>query len=286
MRIRKIIVAAAAFAAGLAASLTLVGVANADAGEEGRLLLATQVLQQIQGMPDQRIPDLLLSRAYGIAVIPGVTKIAFIFGGSHGRGVLSVRKTLTSPWSNPVFISLTSGSWGFQAGVENSDVILVFTTKSSIEGISGGKLTLGADASATAGPVGRQGAAATDINFDAEIYSYARSRGLFGGIALAGSVLKIDHSANRDFYGKSDVTASEIFAGEAPAAPPAAQRFLQNLAQTTGTAVRSSPAPQADMPAGAAGAGQTAPAAEAPRTYPLEDQQQPASAPPAAPPPQ
>ena len=286
MNIRTTIVAAAAFAASLAGSLTMVGVANADAGEEGRLLLATQVLQEIEGMPDQRLPDLLLSRAYGIAVIPNVTKVAFIFGGRHGRGVLVVRHDLNAPWSNPVFISLTGGSWGFQAGVQNSDVILVFTSKTGIEGIAGGKLTLGADASVAAGPVGRQGAAATDMNFNAEIYSYARSRGLFGGLSIDGSVIKIDRSANRDFYGKSDVSASEIFSGQAPAAPPAAQRFLKSLAETTGTGMRSSPAPQAETPAAAAGTGQAPPPAEAPRTYPLEDSQSaPASPPPQSPPP-
>ena len=92
----------------------------------------------------------------------------------------------------PVFISLTGGSWGFQAGAESSDIILVLTSRRGVEGIAGGKLTLGADASVAAGPYGRQGSAATDVMFNAEIYSYARSRGLFGGIALDGSVIAID----------------------------------------------------------------------------------------------
>jgi hypothetical protein len=112
-----------------------VNVARAGAREEGRLLTATEVLQEIRAMPDVRLPDTLLAHAYGIAVIPDVTKIAFIFGGRHGNGVLAVRDKLTSPWSNPVFVSLTGGSWGFQAGAQSSDIILVFTTKSGIEGI-------------------------------------------------------------------------------------------------------------------------------------------------------
>ena len=145
------------------------------------MLTATEVLEEVRAMPDVRLPDTLLAHAYGIAVIPDVTKVAFIFGGRHGNGVLSVRDKLTSPWSNPVFISLTGGSWGFQAGAQSSDIILVFTTKTGVEGIAGGKLTLGADASVATGPVGRQGSAATDMNFNAEIYSYARTRGLFGG---------------------------------------------------------------------------------------------------------
>jgi lipid-binding SYLF domain-containing protein len=252
-------------------------VTNAIAGarEEGRLLVATEVLEEIEGMPDQRIPDALLSRAYGIAVIPDVTKVAFIFGGRHGNGVLVVRDNLTAPWSNPVFVSLTGGSWGFQAGAQSSDIVLVFTTKAGIEGIAGGKITLGADASVATGPVGRQGSAATDASFNAEIYSYARTRGLFGGVALDGSVIAIDKSADAAFYGKNGVTGTEIFSGQAPTPPATAQRFLERLAQATRSSVRTSPAPQAETPA-------TAPTAETPgtppagaepaRTYPLEEQ--------------
>jgi lipid-binding SYLF domain-containing protein len=257
--------------ASLMVCLGMVHAANASAREEGRLLTATQVLEEVQGMPDQRVPDYLLERAYGIAVIPNVTKVAFIFGGRGGKGVLVVRDKLNSPWSNPVFVTLAGGSWGFQAGAQSSDIILVFTTKAGVEGIAGGKLTLGADASVAAGPVGRQGSAATDINFNAEIYSYARTRGLFGGIAVDGSIISIDRNANASLYGKSGVTATDIFSGQAPAPPPEARRFLERLAQATRTAVRASPAPQADMPAGTAPSS-TAPAADPARTYPLEAQ--------------
>jgi lipid-binding SYLF domain-containing protein len=263
----------------LAAAVANIALAG-PARQEGLLLTATEVLNDVQGMPDQRLPDTLLSHAYGIAVLPDVTKIAFFFGGRHGNGVLTVRDTLNSPWSNPVFISLTGGSWGLQAGAQSSDIILVFTTKSGVEGVAGGKLTLGADASVAAGPVGRQGSAATDVSF-AEIYSYARTRGLFGGIAVDGSVIAIDKSANEALYGKKGVTATEIFSGQAPAPPETAQRFLARLSQSTHTAIRSSPAPQADMPAAAqvapgaanaSAANPAAPVAEAPRTYPLENQ--------------
>jgi lipid-binding SYLF domain-containing protein len=252
-------------------AVTALNVVHAGAREEGRLLTATEVLEEVRAMPDVRLPDTLLAHAYGIAVIPDVTKVAFIFGGRHGNGVLSVRDKLTAPWSNPVFVSLTGGSWGFQAGAQSSDIILVFTTKTGIEGIAGGKLTLGADASVATGPVGRQGSAATDMSFNAEIYSYARTRGLFGGIALDGSVISIDRSANASFYHKSGVTASEIFSGQAPAPPSTAQRFLERLAQATGTAVRGSPVPQADVPA-TAGQPAAAQTAEPARTYPLEEQ--------------
>ncbi len=259
-------------AAVLAATSSIANFSFAGAArEEGRLLTATEVLEDVQSMPDQRLPDTLLAHAYGIAVIPDVTKIAFFFGGRHGNGVLTVRDTLNSPWSNPVLIALTGGSWGLQAGAQSSDIILVFTTKGGIEGITGGKLTLGADASVAAGPVGRQGSAATDVSL-AEIYSYARTRGLFGGIAVDGSVIAIDKSANEDLYGKRGVTATEIISGKAPTPPESAQRFLAALSQVTHTVARSSPAPQAEVPAATTQApAASSPAAEAPRTYPLEN---------------
>src|ERR1700675_1816513 len=273
MSITKQFAATLTFSA-ILAFCAIVNIAHAGAREEGRLLTATEVLEEVQAMPDQQIPDALLSRAYGIAVIPDVTKVAFIFGGRHGNGVLVVRDKLTAPWSNPTFVSLTGGSWGLQAGAQSSDIVLVFTTKTGIEGIAGGKLTLGADVSVATGPVGRQGSAATDMGFNAEIYSYARTRGLFGGIALDGSVISIDRSANAALYGKSGVTATEIFSGQAPAASPTEQRFLERLAQATHTSVRSSPAPQADMPATSAAQtpNSAAPGAQPPRTYPLEEQ--------------
>jgi lipid-binding SYLF domain-containing protein len=261
----------------LASALLALSFANnsiaGPAREEVRLLTATQVLEEVQAMPDQRLPDTLLAHAYGIAVIPDVTQIALIFGGRHGNGVLTMRDTLNSPWSNPVFVSLTGASGGLQVGMQASDIILVFTTKSGVDGIALGKLTLGADASVAAGPVGRQATAATDVSL-AEIYSYARTRGLFGGIAIDGSAIAIDKSANRAFYGKPDVTASEILSGSAPTPPETAQRFLARLAKTTHSTVRGSPAPQADMPAAAQVTPVPAPTAPAtePRTYPLESQ--------------
>ena len=163
-------------------------------------------------------------------------------------------------------------------GAQSSDIILVFTTKNGIDGITGGKLTLGADASVAAGPVGRSGSAATDLNFDAEIYSYARSRGLFAGASLDGSAITIDKKANTAFYKKHGVTAGEIFSGQSPAPPAAGQRFLDRLAQTTRTEVRGSPAPQAEVPAASDAASSAAPydgAANAPaepaKTFPMED---------------
>jgi lipid-binding SYLF domain-containing protein len=273
----RVLVKLAYFAVAAAAGLALAQGAQAGGREEARLLTATQVLEEIQGMPDQRLPDYLLARAYGIAVIPDVTKVAFIFGGRRGKGVLVVRDNLNAPWSNPVLVTLTGGSWGFQAGAQSSDIILVLTTRRGVEGIAGGKLTLGADASIAAGPVGRQGSAATDVVFSAEIYSYARTRGLFGGIAVDGSVISIDRKADAALYGVDDIAASDIFSGKSPAAPATAQRFLERVEQAAHAEGRTSgapesPAPPSSPPQNSSPQGE-APAAPAPaRTYPLESQ--------------
>jgi lipid-binding SYLF domain-containing protein len=257
-------------AAVLAAAFCITQGASAGGREEGRLLTAAQVLEDIQGMPDQRVPDYLLQRAYGIAVIPDVDKVAFMFGGRRGKGALVVRDNLGAAWSNPVLVTLTGGSFGFQAGAQSSDILLVFTTKAGVEGIAGGKLTLGADASVATGPVGRQGSAATDIAFTAEIYSYARTRGLFGGIAIDGSVITIDRSANASLYGRNDVTATEIFSAASPSAPPAAQRFLEQVGRATRLSAQAAPAPA--PPATAPPAGPAPGAVEPARTFPLETQ--------------
>src|SRR5690606_13132100 len=142
--------------------------AHAQAREEGRLLMASEVLEELRNARDQAIPDRLLERAYGIAIVPNVTKVAFVLGRRRGQGVLVVRDK-DGRFTNPVFISLTGGSVGWQAGIQQTDVVLVFTTRRGIEGITDGKLTLGADASVAAGPVGRQATAATDHSFTAEV---------------------------------------------------------------------------------------------------------------------
>jgi len=246
------------------------GTSMAQSREEARLLLATQVLEEMGAMPDQRVPDWLLTRAHGIAVVPDVVKVGLGIGGRRGKGVLVVRDS-QGQWSNPVFITLTGGSFGWQAGVQSSDVILVFTSAAGVEGITDGKVTLGADASVAAGPVGRQTSAATDANLSAEVYSYSRAMGLFAGVAIDGTVITIDRKANAAFYDKRDVTAGEILANDAPAPPPAAQRFVNTLDQSTHTAS----APTADSPTtNSVEQPAAAPATEpnsGTKTFPMED---------------
>lgn len=206
--------------------------AAAATREERRVTDATDVLDQFLRIPEQSIPPALLSRAFAVAVVPQVIKVGFGVGARHGRGILVVRQDDNS-WSNPVFIALSGGSLGFQIGAQSTDVILVFKTRRSVEGIANGQLTLGIDASIAAGPVGRQTGAHTDITFKSEVYSYSRSRGLFAGIALEGASLSMDRLANAAFYSSPQMTPEKIFASPGNIAPPAANQFVQMLTAQT-----------------------------------------------------
>jgi lipid-binding SYLF domain-containing protein len=238
--------------------------------EDARLITAREVLEELRAAPDQNVPDWLMQRAYGIAVVPEVIKGALMFGGRYGSGVLTVRDA-GGRFSNPIFITLAGGSFGWQVGATSTDVVLVFVTQRSIENFARGKFTLGADASVAAGPLGRQGEAAAGVN--AEIYSYSRSRGLFAGVALDGTVLAFDRSANRAYYSDPGVTTETITSGKDTTTSESARRFLAAIAQSAYPPGASPPEPTATATATPA----TAPAA-APQSVPT-----PANAAPAAP---
>ena len=206
--------------------------ADADTREEKRVAHATDVLNQLLRIPEQSIPPSLLSRAYAVAIVPNVVKAAFGVGARHGKGILVVRQN-NNDWSNPAFVSLTAGSLGFQIGAQSTDVILVFKTRKGIDGIANGKLTLGADASIAAGPVGRHSSAATDVQLKAEVYSYSRSRGLFAGVALEGAGVTMDRKANAAYYGNATLTPEQIFASSPGIAPDSANTFVQLLTAQT-----------------------------------------------------
>jgi lipid-binding SYLF domain-containing protein len=251
--------------------------AHAQAREEGKLLLASQVLEELRDTRDQMIPDRLLERAYGIAVIPDMTKIAFFAGGRRGNGVL-VYRDKDGRFTNPIFITMTGGSFGFQWGVSSTDIVLVFTTRRGVEGITGGKVTLGADMSVAAGPVGRQASADTDPTFHSEVYSYSRSRGVFAGVALDGTVISIDDDENEVFYRKHGVTASDIVSGNVTTNDEAARRFLTAVGTSTRGQQSASAAPPPATAAAAAPAQPTAPPRPAPlssgaQSFPAEDSQ-------------
>lgn len=240
--------------------------ARAQAREEARLLVASEVLDELRQQRDQMIPERLLQRAYGIAVIPDVTKVAFVVGGRRGSGVMVVRDS-KGRFTNPVFINLTGGSVGWQIGAQSTDVVLVFTSRRGVEGIADGKLTLGAGASVAAGPVGRQADAAAGVN--AEVYSYSRARGLFAGVALDGTALTMDNRANAAFYGKRGVMASDIMSGAVTKNSENVRRFLKAITDSTGESAASVtsavPAPvSAPAPA-------PAPTQGGVQTFPMED---------------
>lgn len=212
--------------------LTLALPAQGATREEERVADATDVVDQLSRIPEQAVPPQLLSRAYAIAVIPDVVKIGFGLGARRGKGVLVIRRD-DSSWSNPAFITLTGGSVGWQIGAQSSDIVLVFKTRRGVDGIAKGKFTLGADASIAAGPVGRHTEVATDIQFEAEVYSYSRSRGLFAGVALEGAGVTMDHKANAAFYGSSSITPQQIFESSGNMAPDVANSFIQLLSAQT-----------------------------------------------------
>jgi lipid-binding SYLF domain-containing protein len=214
-------------------ALALAYALPARAGEEEskRAQDAVRVLKEVMMAPDKRVPADLINSAYAIAVIPDVIKAGFVIGGRHGLGIVSVKGS-DGTWSNPSFISMTGGSIGFQAGVSSTDVILVFRTERGVDSIVHGKFTLGADASVAAGPVGRTAQASTDAQLKAEIYSYSRSRGLFAGAALDGSVIAIDNDANQSVYGEG-VTPRRIFAGGVGNVPNAVVDFRDRLEEYT-----------------------------------------------------
>jgi lipid-binding SYLF domain-containing protein len=206
--------------------------ALAASREEKRVADAADVLDQLLRIPEKTIPPSLLARAYAVAVVPDVVKVGFGLGARRGKGVIVVRQDDNS-WSNPAFITLTGGSLGWQAGVQSTDVILVFKTRKGVSDIENGKLTLGADASIAAGPVGRHTAIATDIEFEAEVVSYSRSRGLFAGVALEGAGVTMDRKANAAFYSSASMTPEKIFASSPNIAPDIANTFVQILTAQT-----------------------------------------------------
>lgn len=201
------------------------GAAEREAGIVGS---AVDVLAEMSGIPEQGIPPHLLRDARGVAVVPGLIKIGLVLGARHGRGVLLVRDP-SGNWSNPVFITLTGGSLGYQVGAQSSDIVLVFKSEKSVDGILKGKFTLGADAGVAAGPVGRRAEAATDAQLKAEIFSYSRSRGAFIGVSLEGSALLIDGGANAAYYGKEGVLPADIVSSGGVSAPRGAGKLKDSL---------------------------------------------------------
>lgn len=176
--------------------------------ETERIHSSINVLKDFNGMKES-IPHDLIADCRGVVIIPNMINAGFVAGGKRGRGIALV-KLDNGAWSDPVFITLTGGSIGLQIGVQSVDLVLVFRHKGVLTKVKDGDFTIGGDASAAAGPVGRSTSANTDYKLEAEVYSYSRSRGLFAGVSINGSNLGIDKKANANYYG-ADISAQDIF---------------------------------------------------------------------------
>lgn len=162
------------------------------------------VLDRFMAIPEEEIPPKILSECEAIAIFPHTIKAGFIIGGRYGKGVLLLKND-EGVWSNPIFLKLIGGNIGWQIGAESVDLVLVFKSYEKAKDILDGKFTLGADAAVAAGPVGRDAEASTDIKLKSEIYSYSKSKGLFIGISLDGTMLKVDNEAMRRFYKNENI---------------------------------------------------------------------------------
>ena len=194
--------------------------------ESSRMQEAAMVLKEIHGVPDKDIPQELWDRAACVIVVPGLKKAAFVIGGEYGKGLMSCRHD--GQWSAPIFMQIGKGSWGFQIGAQSIDLVLLVMNTSGMEKMLRNKVSLGAEASVAAGPVGRDARAATDAQMKAEILSYSRTQGLFAGINLSGGVVRADADDNIDLYGTAIAPKDVVMAGTVKA-PAVTDAFMAAL---------------------------------------------------------
>lgn len=213
----------------LALSLVAPALVADDVKESDRLENCGVVIQEIMDIPDD-IPQDLIDKAECVIIYPSVLKGAFIVGGSYGRGAMTCRtgERFNGPWSAPTMMAMEGGSFGLQIGGQATDFVLLVMNERGARAILKNKVKLGADASAAAGPKGRNAEASTDVTLRAEILSYSRARGLFAGISLAGSTVRPDNRANEKVYHKSVSSGDIVFKGSVPV-PPSAQKFISYL---------------------------------------------------------
>jgi lipid-binding SYLF domain-containing protein len=192
------------------------------------------VLKEIIAEPDKGIPSDLLAKAACVVVYPSVKKGAFIVGASYGRGVITCRggQGFRGPWSAPAMFALEGASIGFQIGGEATDFVLLIMNEKGAESVMSSKVKLGADASAAAGPVGRTSSAETDVVMKAEILSWSRAKGIFGGVSLEGSTMRSDDGANKKLYGK-ELSAKEIVREGKVKTPPDGEPLIHLLQKTS-----------------------------------------------------
>ena len=196
----------------LALAASHIGIAQ-PSDEARRITDASTVLEEIMSAADEAVPRTIMEKAEGIAVFPSLIKGGIVVGGQRGRGVLSVRDQKSGGWSSPAFLTITGGSIGAQFGAQAIDLVLVINNQRGLEQLVKNQFKIGADAAATAGPVGRDASASTDIQLRAQILSYSRARGLFAGVTLNGSTIRQDRDANERFYGVGYRTGQIVFDG-------------------------------------------------------------------------
>src|SRR5213078_540211 len=209
-----------------AMSATTVLAADISTKEGKRIQEAATVLSEIHAVPDKDVPQDLWDKAECVIVVPGLKKAAFVIGGEYGKGLMSCRHN--GEWSAPVFMEVGKGSWGLQIGAQSIDLVLLVMNASGVEKMLRNKVTLGAEASIAAGPIGRDARAATDAQMKAEILSYSRAQGLFAGINFSGGVVKPDVDDNKDLYG-SKASARDVVMGGTVKAPAATDAFMTAL---------------------------------------------------------
>ena len=202
--------------------------------EQDRLQESATVLKEIMGMPENGIPRDLINKAVCVVVYPSVKKGGFIVGASYGRGVMSCRSgpDWSGGWSAPAMYALEGASFGLQAGGQATDFVLLIMNERGAESVMSSKVKMGADASVAAGPVGREASAETDVALKAEILSYSRAKGVFGGVSLQGSTMRSDDGANKNLYGK-ELGVKEIIRGGAVQVPDAGKPFLAVLQEAS-----------------------------------------------------
>ena len=210
----------------LAASVSWAADDKDESDIEKRVHTSANVLDEIMGTPDKAIPDKIMSDAKCLAIVPSLVKIAVGFGGDHGKGVATCR-TANGEWSAPAPITITGGSWGLQLGGEATDIVMVVMNQKGMDHLLSSKFKLGADASAAAGPVGRNAGADTDWKMQSEVLTYSRSRGIFAGVDLSGAAITQDRDSTRILYGKM-IPFQEILAGKV-APPSGTHAFLTAL---------------------------------------------------------
>jgi SH3 domain-containing YSC84-like protein 1 len=211
----------------LIASLATGVMLGKESAPDKRLQDAAGVVNEMMGMPDKGVPQSVLDKAQCIVVIPGLKKAAFIVGGQYGRGYASCRKH-GGGWGPPGAVKMEGGSFGLQLGGQSTDVILLVMDQRGFDKLLSDKFTIGADAAAAAGPVGRDAKADTDIQLHAEILSYARSRGAYAGLSLEGATLRPDNEENRKLYGR-DISNKDILQQGTVSTPEVARTFTQAL---------------------------------------------------------